>query len=878
MARDDMHTFREEVEKQIDSFNRKQMVLLAWLCAVRALPFLSNSKKREFGYWNENVRQTHLLAIFNAVNVALSRGIGLESANYIVVAFAAYADSDAHAAHAAYSAYYSAYAAAYSAYGGVIIAADAAANAAHNTDSLKCMQDQIRIDIKNISQNINPPYETNISIYGNVWHKFLDDLHGVGCSYWANHYQKLFDNGFVADEEEIERILSVPEEIQAQGAAAVGQYLENLGDEIEGLNETRIIILGEPDAGKTSLARRLKNITAPMPDRNETTEGVINTLWTFPDNEGDKNINAHIWDFAGQSITHAAHRCFMSARCLYIYVYRGRIEGGNNIEYWLEQIRIHGGDSRILFLVNKTDDNEADIAVNTLRDEYPSIVDYYYVDIGNKDTTELEDFRNIVMDQVRNNPAWSNQVISKEAYEIKAALQEHFKEKKSPHITRNEFDAIAEKYGVKPDRAHQILKDLHTLGICLCYEGTEMGDNIPLVLNPDWIADGIYRIINKGHKEKQYVATVDYGVEKLTGHERYSYSYDEVAYLFKLMRKYELAYFKETDKIFIPGILPKDKPDNLPKLNDNESLTMVFEVTKALPPNIVCRVIVNRNQDVQDETLLWRKGAILRPNNMNAMARIIEDGRGVTVDVVGEDKTAYLSELRTTIETIFKNYEGLRPELKYKILLPEEIIKEQRRNLRQDAKPPLETESKIKDNVEQNVPIVDETTKMLVYLMKTAKAYAININVAVGGKIVNGDNYEGSVTNTVNNFYNNVVNLQGELNNLARRLRKSDYNGDAEDIEDAASALDEVEQIIESTPEEKIPVVLKKKGITSILKEFYENLGDKDSALYKHIVAVTTGVKAIDTLHKIGGTLVQYIPEIIEHIPPEIMNSITSVL
>jgi len=368
----------------------------------------------------------------------------------------------------------------------------------------------------------------------------------------------------------------VPDEIKAEGAAAVGHYLEGLGEDVERLNEARIIILGEKGAGKTSLARRLLNIDAPMPKVYESTEGVVTSLWRFPGKDGT-DVNTHIWDFAGHSITHAVHRCFMSARCLYIYVYNGRIERDNDPAYWLEQIRIHGGDSPILFLINEKDDHRADIAEKTLKDEYPSIVDYYRVDIGSKDKTKLKEFRQTVMDTVRSNPSWNIQVVSMEAYNIKNDLRAHFDKKKSPHITREEFDEIARNCGASAVRIEGILKDLHTLGICLWYDKPEMEDFNTLVLNPDWITNGIYRIINQSYKEHEHKLTTSKGTEILRNDERYKYPHDKVAYLFKLMRLYELAFFDNTDNIFIPGILPIDRPDGLPVFDDaKDRLTMSF--------------------------------------------------------------------------------------------------------------------------------------------------------------------------------------------------------------------------------------------------------------------------------------------------------------
>jgi hypothetical protein len=73
----------------------------------------------------------------------------------------------------------------------------------------------------------------NTSIYGVIWNNFFEDLHTAGCGYWVRLYENLFKNKsiikdrFTIDEKELERrLFGVPDEIRAEGAAAVGSYIE----------------------------------------------------------------------------------------------------------------------------------------------------------------------------------------------------------------------------------------------------------------------------------------------------------------------------------------------------------------------------------------------------------------------------------------------------------------------------------------------------------------------------------------------------------------------------------------------------------------------------------------------------------------------------
>jgi GTPase SAR1 family protein len=716
--------FEDQITKSLEdlNLNEKQRCQFSWLCGLRVLPFLS--VQRGFTYWQESERQKYLYSIFNALDLGAQAAFidnskfGLNSdvaatasaTDNLVVANVAYAANAANASNAAEAAR------------NAVGAVNAAKNKVLN------LEDLLNKDIITIKEKGLKVCNHDISVYGKLWDDFQEDLKSIGCAYWARFYEKLFIKGFDIDKTQLERHIGIPDEVKANGADATGRYLEGLGDNIERLNEARIIILGEKGAGKTSLTRKLLDIEAEMPKDHESTEGVEMHLWDFPDKDGIKSVNAYIWDFAGHSITHSAHRCFMSARCLYIYVYNGRIERDNDPSYWLEQIRIHGGDSPMLFLINEKDYHKADIAEKKLKKEYPSIAGYYRVDIGAEDTVKLENFRQTVMNMVRNNPSWNNQIVSAEAYKIKSKLRELFSKIKPPHITRDQFDKIAKSCGACDERIEEILEDLHTLGICLWYNNEEMEDFNTLVLNPDWITNGIYRIITQGFNKHEYILTLEKGTEIIKNDKRYEYPRDKVAFLFKLMKVYELAFFKNNDCIFIPGILPLDIPDKLPELdNANERLTMCFVVEKVLPPNIASRIIVQRSNDIFDENLLWREGAVLKYRDGDAVAFVFEDVRRITVRVTGNDKTAYIASIRETIKAIFDSYQVIKPDLEYEVLIPEEIkISDSTMISNEQHNPLMLPENTIRDFLkgDQDYPYHN----MRIPLDRTAQGYGIGLS------------------------------------------------------------------------------------------------------------------------------------------------------
>ncbi len=943
-------SFRDKVEERIKNFNQEQCVHFAWLCAVRALPFLS--VRRHFNYWEEDERQKHLLSVLRAIDFAGSAYVGDEVAIADSAAEAAYAaaaaadaatgsaaDATEAVARAADAAAGVADAAAYAvsavseaavaaaaagaaaaadttatavaataaAAGAAARAATAATFAASNTRDVEIeniFNWVIMNDIEVVESKESKDFHHDTSIYRNNWKSLLEDLRENDCGYWAKHYDELFENGLEEDEEELfRRLYNVPDEIRWGGAASVGRYMENSGDEMERLDEARIIILGEKGAGKTSLARRLVKVDAPMPKEEESTEGVSVLQWRLHSTNNDGGMNIHIWDFAGHSITHSAHRCFMSFRCLYIYVYNGRMEHNNRPEYWLEQIRIYGGDSPILFVINEEDKHKSDIERKTLKNLYPTIQDYYSVDIGSKDQTRLKEFRRTVKECVHNNPSWKKQEIPLDAYLVKRDLRNYFESKKEDSIQREEFDEIARKNGVPPERFEQILSDLHALGACLWYNTEDMLEFNMLVLNPDWITNGIYKIINWGHNNEKHILSMkEHGMKIFENEEDMGrYPLEKIKFLFRVMEVYELAFFKDDkgEEISIPGILPIDRPEYLPDFPPGERLAMEFRVERALPPDIVSRLIVRRNEEVTNDKEIWRKGAILSFKDGEAMACVIEEDRSISVRVKGKDKTAYISSLRETLGDIFDSYKRIEPNLMYEVLIPsnieEQFHKTTNRVIHNDDKPLMLDEKDIVGHLQQARPYFKADMGFDIPLDQTKDGYAINyiridalnlttnniaprmenssLAIAERDSSVSFEEDDHSINTTYNvEIHDSAVTLQGELSNLASSLSSKGYEEESEYVQEVYGVVEEAQKIVEEPPAEgNVEETLKKKGIISKMKEFLDDLTDEESELNQNTAKLRKGAKKIQGVLKTYNDFAKLVP-VLPQVPDAILN------
>jgi small GTP-binding protein len=184
---------------------------------------------------------------------------------------------------------------------------------------------------------------------------------------WGDH---IYDNAINFNNP----LKSPPPEIVKKGKTAVIKYFKSLEGEKNALNELKVLLVGDGGAGKTSLVKR---VLGEKFSKNESqTHGINIRDWKV--NQSGKDIIVHFWDFGGQEIMHATHQFFLSKRSLYILVLDGRKE--EDAEYWLKHIESFGGNSPVLVVLNKMDENPGfDVNRKFLFDKYKGIKGFYRV-------------------------------------------------------------------------------------------------------------------------------------------------------------------------------------------------------------------------------------------------------------------------------------------------------------------------------------------------------------------------------------------------------------------------------------------------------------------------------------------------------------------
>ena len=344
------------------------------------------------------------------------------------------------------------------------------------------------------------------------------------------------------------------------------------------LREAKFIFLGNAGAGKTHTITRLMQDGEQIDTNLPPTPGVkIETL------EKD-GVKIRMWDFGGQEIMHSMHRCFLTNRTCYVVVLTNRTETDQdltslteNARYWLRNIESYAPGSKVILAVNQykgiTKGTELDM--NKLVKEFPNNqLSGYIVYNAADDSREefLAKFGRVIEEQAKEvesyrqrfSPQWM-------------AVRKEIEESKEYYIPKEEYYRICKDHGlIQQDSEtlpHLMLSWFNDLGICFSFhqdrEKQELADYH--LLNPRWLTNGIYLIINGLKEECKYgkvsharifkfledVKNTDYAV----WHEVDGYKDYEVQYILDIMRKFHISDELEPGETeFIPSMCQEHTP------------------------------------------------------------------------------------------------------------------------------------------------------------------------------------------------------------------------------------------------------------------------------------------------------------------------------
>ena len=432
----------------------------------------------------------------------------------------------------------------------------------------------------------------------------------------------------------------------------IRDYFEQLQDQGEDyVYEAKLILVGEPGAGKTSLAKKLLNPKYKLKSTEEMTKGIDVKKWNFPYKK-EIPFQCNIWDFGGQEIMHSTHRYFLTKRSLYVVVADNRKED-IDFYYWLNILELLSGKSPVLIVLNEKHKYKKYVPENIVK-SFDSVQKVFNVNLDSN--TGLADLSKAIKQYMCKLPHVGNDPIPKKWVSIRQDLEAE--KEKSDYIIRKDYLKICIDNGIEDEqKAGYISEFLHDLGVVLHFQKDRILRNI-IILNTRWATEAVYQILFDN-------TIIDNGGEfdnsdmpRVWKQRHYREKHGE---LLQLMLNFEICYeIGKTQKYIIPELLPEKPPAgrDFEKYAKGKPILHFEYRYEFMPKGIISRLIVRMNKYIHKKQQ-WKSGVVL--GNRKSRAEIVEyfNERELRIRIAGDDRLktldiicGYVKDLNDTFENL----------------------------------------------------------------------------------------------------------------------------------------------------------------------------------------------------------------------------------
>lgn len=469
-----------------------------------------------------------------------------------------------------------------------------------------------------------------------------------------------------------------PQEVIAQGKSAIINYfLEIEKQGIEYLYEAKMLILGQPRAGKTTLRYKLFDINKELPNEDKTTRGIdVERLdFNLTDRNGKlRTFYYNVWDFGGQQIYQTTHQFFLTHRSLYILVLDSANDNlGNDdssINYWLQTSELLGGNSPLFLVCNEKNGRHINIDSPQKKARFPFIKNEYFLDFNaliesssSFSYQRLLDFKNFKEDierELRRLPLVGFPM-PKNWIKIKNELEIISKQKE--YITRQDYSVLCRKYEVIDfEKQMELSRIFHDLGVFLHFQNYSNLEDF-IILQNVWATDSVFAVLDDKTIIANFGKFTDENLAELW--ETKGYKKEIHKKLLSLMMQFELCYkIMDDNKTFyiIPEMLPNTPPPNYKWEEENDiSLQYHYDF---MPKGILTRFIVRLHKYIAYEDksqFVWKSGVMIKGDILgcpNSSAEIIEawNNKQLFIRAQGKFSKELMNKITFEIDLLNNDY------------------------------------------------------------------------------------------------------------------------------------------------------------------------------------------------------------------------------
>jgi internalin A len=286
-----------------------------------------------------------------------------------------------------------------------------------------------------------------------------------------------------------------PIEIARQGNKAILKYWEEQSAQgTVPIFEAKLLIVGDPSSGKTSLYRRMFRKDLPLPEADEKTRGIDIHRFDYDLPDGNQ-MRFNVWNFGGQQIYHATHQFFLTKRSIYVLLDDTQKSHSKvhdeYFKYWLGLLELYGGQSPVLIFQNMKGGRFKQIDLMAIRERFPQVIGSY---AGNLLVEHSADALLVAIKEAAQQLEHVGTPWPKKWLEIRNALEVLAATK--PYIEEKDYFELYKTHSAfKEEDALQLSQWLHDLGALLHFQDEPMLKRL-LILQSTWATDAVYKILD----------------------------------------------------------------------------------------------------------------------------------------------------------------------------------------------------------------------------------------------------------------------------------------------------------------------------------------------------------------------------------------------
>lgn len=478
--------------------------------------------------------------------------------------------------------------------------------------------------------------------------------------------------------------------VYRQGHRAVKRYLNAKAAAQIFLNETKLILVGEGEVGKTCLLDALLGDTWK---EHDTTHGIEIKKIQVDDPDSGRLITLNGWDFGGQRVYRPTHQLFFSAPAVYLVVWKPR-EGPQQgfVKEWIQLIKRREPTAKILVVATHggPHQRQPDIDRQELWDFFgkDTVIDFFHVDSKPDSNGERRGIKELKLKiaRVASSLPEMGRSVPKRWQDVRNELSSS----KYAYLPLSEVQGICHNHQMDDEEARLFVSIEHSLGHLIHYQH-DPGLRDIVVLKPNWLAIAISYVLDDEVARKAHgLVRLSHLSQLWNDPARDGSSYPLILHpiFLRLMERFDLSY-RVTDPSkrnvsdplnLIGQLVPDIRPENVdiiwPPMATGGDIqqTQICHIIDAQDgqsspaEGLFYQLIVRLHKYSlgrmnYNDSVHWQRGLIL-DDDYNGRALLEYIGNDVRITVRASYPERFLAMLTAEVKFLVESFwEGLRCEV-----------------------------------------------------------------------------------------------------------------------------------------------------------------------------------------------------------------------